>query len=100
MSIVIDLDPEVEAAIQESAASVSMDTQRYVSRWIGLLAGNPEIGKALGELHDQGKRDAIFARAIQIETMRRDIEEFGTRHKLPDLSDEALTRESIYQDHP
>ena len=99
MSIQIELDPRSEAALNEHAAAAHLNASQYVSRWVEILASNPSLGAVFGELHEQGKREALYSRAVQIEALRRKVEEFGRKHDLPSLPDEAVTREAIYQDH-
>jgi hypothetical protein len=89
MSIVIELDPEMEELLQKLAVSEQTDT--------------PSLAKRLLQVALEGHHSQLSMRPRsireRIEAMHRDVEAFGREHKLPSLPDEALTREAIYGDH-
>jgi hypothetical protein len=82
MTVRIELKPEVAANVVAQAEARGLSVEEYVQQVIEDRAGVQPTRKATAE---------------EIEAMLDELAEMGK--DLPPLSDYALTRESIYEDH-
>ena len=83
MTITINIKPEVEAELARQAAVRGMDVPEYATTLLEAAARPPraEKSRSLEEFEKTLDRIAQFS------------------DKIPVLPDEALSRESLYQDH-
>ena len=83
MTIIIDIKPEVQAELSRQAAAHGVDIGSYAASLLEEAAHIPSGAKALSE--------------SQLDTTLQELAQFS--HKIPLLSDEAFSRESLYRDH-
>jgi hypothetical protein len=83
MSMLIEIKPEVEAELSRQAAAQGIDVNAYVASRLEEAAQIPAGSKTLNN-SDLG-------------ATLRELAQFS--EKIPLLPDEALSRESLYQDH-
>jgi len=83
MTMLIELKPEAEAELIRQAAAQGIDVQAYAVRLLEQAAQIPAATKTLN--------------LSQLDATLKEMSQFS--HKIPVLSDEALSRESMYADH-
>ena len=83
MSITIELTPELEAKVQRNAESKGLPVGEYV---LQTLHAAPIEEKSLWE-------------TLSPEEFARSLREWSESHEWPPLSEEAMSRESIYGDN-
>jgi hypothetical protein len=83
MTITLDIRPEVEAELARQAAAHGSAVEAYAASLLEEA------------VHHPAQSDSM--RQDQFENTLRDMAQFS--HKIPVLSDEAFTRESLYRDH-
>jgi hypothetical protein len=87
----VDLAPEIEKRLVEAARAEGLAPEAYASRLIAATIDAPtdaRIEALTSEKHlSQEELDAVLDRLA------------SRGHNLPNLPDEAYTRESFYQDH-
>ena len=83
MSIIINIKPEVQAALTRQAAEHGVDLDTYAGT---LLEEAAHVGAASKKMS-----------ADQLEGTLQELAQFS--NKIPVLPDEALSREGLYQDH-
>jgi len=83
MTMLIEIKPEAEAELIRQAAAQGIDVQAYAA-----------------QLLEQAAHVPVAAKTLSVTRLRATLKEMGQfSHKMPVLSDEALSRESIYADH-
>jgi ketosteroid isomerase-like protein len=84
MTITIQIKPEIQAELAAQAAARGMDMAAYAATLLEEAVHVPFAGpKRLSR--------------EQVEKLLDEMAQFS--HKIPSLPDEALSRESLYQDH-
>ena len=83
MTIIIDIKPEVQAELSRQAAAHGVDIGSYAASLLEEAAHILPGAKTLSE--------------SQLDTTLQELAQFS--HKIPLLSDEAFSRESLYRDH-
>jgi hypothetical protein len=83
MTITVDIRPEVQAELVRQAASRGSAVEAYVA---GLIEEAVRLPAGAGRLSQDRLESALLEMA-----------QFS--HKIPALTDEAFTRESLYRDH-
>jgi hypothetical protein len=81
MTLIVDIKPELQAALARQAAAQGIGVERYAAHLLEQAAHLPEEEFAPQPL----------------ETILREMAQFS--HKIPSLPDEAFSRESLYRDH-
>jgi hypothetical protein len=82
MTIVIDVNPEVQAELVRQAAANGIEFSRYVANLLEEAAHPPTSRRSLG--------------ANQLDGMLQELAQFS--NKIPSLPDQALSRAAFYQD--
>lgn len=82
MDLIVDINPEVGAALSRQAAAHGVDLRKYAAGLLEEAAQIPAAPKSL----NQGR----------LEETLRELAQFSNR--IPLLPDEAFTRESLYLD--
>jgi hypothetical protein len=83
MTIVIDIKPEVQAELSRRAAAQGVDISAYAASLLEEAAHVPAGSKNISE--------------SQLDNTLQELAQFS--QKIPLLSDEAISRESLYRDH-
>jgi hypothetical protein len=83
MTITVDIRPEVQAELARQAAAQGRAVEVYAA---GLLEEAAHHPAGVGKLSPD-----------RLENTLREMSQFS--HKIPELPDEAFTRESLYRDH-
>jgi len=84
MTITIDIKPQVEAELTRQAEVLGMDVSAY----------------AAALLEQAAQSTLASPKKLGPEALRRTLDQMAQfSHKIPLLPDEALSRESLYQDH-
>jgi hypothetical protein len=83
MTITVDIRPEVHAELARQAAAHGRAVEAYVASLL-------EEAVRLPAGADRMSQD-------RLESTLREMAQFS--HKIPALTDEAFTRENLYQDH-
>jgi len=83
MTILIEIKPDVQEALNRKAAARGVDLGTYAASLLEEAAYAPSGTKTLGQ--------------IQLDNTLRELAQFS--HKIPSLPDGAFSRESLYRDH-
>jgi hypothetical protein len=83
MTILIDIRPEVQKELIRQAAAHGVDIEVYAASLLEKAAYVPHGSKRLTQ--------------DQLNDVLQELAQFS--HKIPLLSDEAFSRESLYRDH-
>ncbi len=87
MSITLELKPEIEARAAREAATRGVPVETF-------------LAEVIEENLNGGKKKKSFYETATIEEWSRELRAWAASHdrKTPALSDEAMSRESIYED--
>lgn len=83
MTIIIEIRPEVQEALNRKAAAHGVDLGAYAASLLEEAAHAPSGAKTLGQ--------------NQLDNTLRELAQFS--YKIPSLPDGAFSRESLYSDH-
>jgi len=83
MTITVDIRPEVQAELARQAAAQGRAVEVYAAGLLEEAAHHPSV---VGTLTPD-----------RLENTLREMSQFS--HRIPELPDEAFTRESLYRDH-
>jgi hypothetical protein len=83
MTIIVDIRPEVQAELSRQAAAHGADIGAYAASLLEEAAHVPSGSKTISQ--------------SDLDNTLQELAQFS--HKIPLLSDEAFSRESLYRDH-
>jgi hypothetical protein len=83
MTIIVDIDPGVQAELSRRAAAQGVEIGAYVATLLKEAANSPAAPRMLTE--------------SELENTLQEIAQFS--HKIPLFDEEAFSRESLYRDH-
>jgi len=84
MTITIEIEPEIQAELAAQAAARGMDMAAYAATLLKEATHVPSAGR----------------KRLNLEQVAKLLDEMAQfSYKIPSLPDEALSRESLYQDH-
>ena len=103
MTLTIELSPQVEQRLQETAAREGVDPAVYVQRLLEnqLVPLDMAAIRKAWEKHEPGVVQESLLGKIPLEEWMKLADEWIASHDdWPDLPDEAYTRESFYEGRP
>ena len=82
MTITLEIKPAVQEALSRQASAQGLDLSAYASGLLEEAAHEPEVK---------------MPRPIDLNKTLQDLAQFS--HRIPQLTDEAFSRESLYREH-